>query len=76
EDGLHQDLRALAAVVVVALEAPDDRRHRGRERVSGFGPGMAERLDTLPPVASIVGRLKRDDYNGGQSAEILVEAIF
>ena len=44
--------------------------------LSGFGPelgGYAQRV--LGRTLSLVARLKRDHYNGGESAELLIEAI-
>jgi single-stranded-DNA-specific exonuclease len=45
------------------------------QRLSAFAPDMGPRLDSLPPTATLVGRLKRDHYRGGALPEILVEAI-
>ena len=45
----------------------------GQERISGFGPEMGARVDELDGAeVTVVGRLKRDHFRGGEVPEVLL----
>jgi single-stranded-DNA-specific exonuclease len=45
------------------------------ERLGAFGVGMGERAPGLSGVASLVGRLRRDRYRGGDAAELKISRL-
>jgi single-stranded-DNA-specific exonuclease len=45
------------------------------ERLGAFGVGMGERAPGLSGVASLVGRLRRDRYRGGDTAELKISRL-
>jgi single-stranded-DNA-specific exonuclease len=40
------------------------------ERVGAFGPGMGSRASEVKKTATVVGRLRRDTYRGGDAVEL------
>jgi single-stranded-DNA-specific exonuclease len=47
----------------------------GGERVGAFGPGLGARAGTISGHVVVRGRLRRDRYRGGATAELLLLAV-
>lgn len=47
----------------------------GARRMAAFAPAMGDRAGTLPSRVTVVGRLRRDAWRGGDAVELKADAI-